>query len=107
MTEFDDTLRRLFAEARENPPADDFLQKAAVRISHARRRRAIARVAVTTAAVGLVVAATPYVTAGSLTVASHLGAWLPAFGNSLTSPAAWIGYLAVAGWSIRRVARLI
>lgn len=102
MTEFDDNLTRLFAEARETLPADDFLEKVAVRMGRARRLRAIKRTAVTTAAAGLAVALTPYVAAGSLTVASHLGVWLPALGNALTSPVAWLCYLAVAAWRVRR-----
>lgn len=102
MTEFDETLGRLFAEARQNPPADDFLEKVTVRMSHTRRRRAFVRTASATVAAAIAVAATPYVAAGSLAAASHLSVWLPAFGDALTSPIAWIGYLAVAGWSIRR-----
>lgn len=102
MTEFDDTLSRLFAEARQYPPAEDFLEKVAVRVSHTRRRRAFARGALATVAAAVAIAATPYVSLGSLAAARHLGMWLPAFGDALTSPIAWVGYLAVAAWSIRR-----
>jgi hypothetical protein len=91
MSEFDDTLTRLFAEARETPPSDDFLESVARRISHARRRRAIGRTAVAIAAVAVAIALTPYVAEGSLAVASHLG-------NVLSSPVAWICSLAVAAY---------
>lgn len=102
MTEFDDTLARLFAEARETHPEEDFLQHVAVRLARARRRRAIKRVVLAAIAAGLAVAVTPYVAAGSLDVARHLGAWLPAIGNALGSPVCLACSLAVAAWGIRR-----
>jgi hypothetical protein len=102
MTEFDDTLTRLFAEAREPLPEEDFLENVAVRLSQARRRRAIRQAALATAAAGLAVAVTPRVAAGSLAVASHLSTWLPAFGNVLASPLCWACSLAVAAWGLRR-----
>lgn len=98
MSEFDDTLTRLFAEARETPPPDDFLRSVARRISRARRRRAIRRTAIAVAAVGVASALTPYVAAGSLAIASHLG-------NALGSPVAWVCSLAVAAWGLRRIQR--
>ena len=98
MTEFDDTLTRLFAEARETLPAEDFLQRTAVRLSQARRRRSIKRVILSMAAAGLAVALTPQVVAGSLAVASHVVAWLPSFGNELTSPIGSLCALAVVAW---------
>lgn len=102
MTELDDTLTRLFAEARETLPEETFLQNVAVHMSHARRRRAMRQAGLAAAAVGLAVAVTPYVAEGSLSVASHLGAWLPAFGNVLVSPLCWACSLAVAAWGMRR-----
>jgi hypothetical protein len=97
MSEFDDTLTRLFAEARETLPPDDFLENVARRMSHARRRRAIGQTAVAIAAVAVAIALTPYVAEGSLAVASHLG-------NALGSPIVWIGALAVASYraSVKR-----
>jgi hypothetical protein len=41
MSEFDDNLRRLFADAEETLPATDFLERVAGRMRQARRRRAI------------------------------------------------------------------
>lgn len=102
MTEFDDTLARLFAEARETLPEEDFLRNMAVRLHRARRRRAIKQRVLATAAAGAAVAVTPYVAAGSLNVATHLAAWLPALGNALASPVCLACSLAVAAWAIRR-----
>lgn len=102
MTEFDDTLARLFAEARETLPEEDFLRNMAVRLHRARRRRAIAQGILATAAAGVAVAVTPYVAAGSLNVATHLAVWLPALGNALASPVCLACSLAVAAWAIRR-----
>lgn len=99
MTEFDDDLSRLFAEAREHPASEDFLEKMTVRISRARRRRAAGRTIAAAAAVGFAVASTPYIAAGSLTITAHL---LPALGNALSSPVAWLCSLAIAGWGMRR-----
>jgi hypothetical protein len=45
---------------------------------------------------------TPYIVEGSLTAASHLGGWLPALGNAMTSPIGWICSLGAAAWSMRR-----
>lgn len=98
MTEFDDTLTRLFAETRETPPAEDFLEDVLIRMRHARRRRAMKRAALTAAAAVLALALTPYIVAGSLV-------WLPALGNALTSPIAWVCALAVAALRIRRGSR--
>lgn len=95
MTEFDDTLGRLFAEARESLPADDFLEDARMRMRHARRRRAMKRAALMAVAAIVALASTPYIVAGSL-------AWLPALGNALTSPIAWVCALAIAAFRIRR-----
>ena len=102
MTELDDNLTRLFAEARETLPEETFLENVAVRMRHARRRRAMRRAALVAAAAGLAVAVTPIVAEGSLTVANHLGTWLPAFGNVLLSPLCWACSLAVAAWGMRR-----
>lgn len=102
MTEFDDTLARLFADARETLPEEDFLRNMAVRLHRARRRRAIKRGVLATAAAGIAVALTPYVAEGSLNVATHLGMWLPALGNALASPVCLACSLAVAAWGIRR-----
>jgi hypothetical protein len=102
MREFDDTLTQLFAEAREALPAEDFLQRVATGVSRARRRRAIGRAALALAAGGVAVAATPYVAAGSLAVASHLGEWLPTLAHALASPVVWLCAVAVAAWGLRR-----
>jgi len=102
MSEFDDTLTRLFAEARETLPDEDFLRNVAMRMRHAHRRRAVRQAAFATAAAGVAAALTPYVAEGSLAVASHLGAWLPAFEDALASPIAWACALAVAAWNMRR-----
>ena len=106
MSEFDDTLTQLFAEARRPLPAEDFLQSVATHVSRARRRRAIGRTALTLAAAGVAAAATPYVVAGSLAAASHLGEWLPALANTLASPIAWLCSVAVAAWGLRRARRI-
>jgi hypothetical protein len=106
MTQFDDTLTRLFAEARGTPPAEDFLRNVATRMSHARRRRSIRRLASALATAGFAVALTPWAAAGSLALANHLAACLPAIGNALTSPVAWLCSLPVAAWGLRRVRRL-
>jgi len=98
MTEFDDTLTRLFAEARETPPAEGFLADVLIRIQHARRRRAMKRAALMAVAVVLALALTPYIVAGSLV-------WLPGLGNALTSPVAWVCALAIAALRIRRHGR--
>lgn len=106
MSEFDDTLTQLFAEARESLPAEDFLQSVATRVSHARRRRAIRRIALAIAAAGVAVAATPYVAVGSLAIVSHLGEWLPALANGLPSSVVWLCSVAVALWGLRRARRM-
>lgn len=89
MSEFDDTLTRLFAEAREALPPDDFLENVARQMGHSRRRRALRRAAAAIAAAGVAVALTPFVVEGSLAVASHLG-------NALAAPIAWFCSLALA-----------
>jgi hypothetical protein len=102
MSEFDDQLTRLFAEARDTPPAEDFLRNLAARMQHERRRRTVRRTVAMAAAAGLAVASTPYIAQGSLTLASDLGSWLAVFGNALTSPAGWACALAAAAWGARR-----
>ncbi len=102
MTEPDDTLFRLFAEAQARLPADDFLQSVLRRMERERRRRSIRLAAMTAAAGGLAVALTPYVARGSVVVAAHLGTWLPAIGGALASPIGWACSLAIAAWSLRR-----
>jgi hypothetical protein len=106
MSEFDDTLTQLFAEARKSLPAEDFLQRVATDLSQARRRRAIGRTALTLAAGGVALAATPHVAAGSLAVVSHLGEWLPALAHGLTSPVVWMCSVAAAAWGLRRMRRM-
>ena len=102
MTEFDDTLTRLFAEGRETLPAEEFLENVANGMRRARRRRAIRRAAVVTVAVVLAAILTPYVAEGSLAIANHLTASLPTLGSTLASPAAWMCSLAVTAWLLRR-----
>lgn len=99
MTEFDDTLTRLFAEAQETLPAEDFLQSVAFGLRRARRRRVVRRSAFMAAAAVLALALTPCIVAGSLT-------WLPGLGNALASPIAWVCALAIAAFRIRRRGRL-
>lgn len=106
MSELDETLTRLFAEDRETLPDEDFLHEVGLRMSGARRRRALRRAGLAVATAGAAAALTPYVAAGSLSVASHLGTWLPAFGTALTSPAAWACSLAAAAWGLRRARRV-
>ena len=102
MTEFDDTLTRLFAEGRETLPAEDFLENVADRMRRARHQRTIRRAALMTAAMVVAVVLTPFVAEGSLAVASHLTASLPSLGSTLASPAAWICALAITAWAVRR-----
>lgn len=92
MTEPDDTLSRLFEQARQTPAVDDFQEGVATRIRKARRRRAIGQGALTAAAAGLAVVLTPYVVTASLACASNLGLWVCS--------------LAVAAWGLRRARRL-
>lgn len=106
MSEFDDTLTRLFAEARATLPAEEFLENVAVCMRRGRRRRALEWAAWTTAAAGLAIALTPLIVAGSLTAASHLGLWLLALGNALISPVGWACSLALAAWGVRRAVRM-
>jgi uncharacterized protein (DUF2062 family) len=106
MNELDDTLTRLFAEARETLPPEDFLESVALRMNHGRRERALKRAALMTVAAGLGIAVTPFIAEGSLTVASHLGVWLLALGNALTSPLGWACSLAVGAWGVRRARRM-
>jgi hypothetical protein len=102
MTEPDDTLIRLFADAQASLPAADFLQGVLCRMERERRRRGIKLVTMTAAAGGLAIALTPYVVRGSVAVAAYLGMWLPAIGGALASPIGWAGSLAIAAWSLRR-----
>lgn len=102
MTEFAEALSRLFAETRQAPPPDDFLAGVTRRLRGENRRRAIRRTVLIAAAAGLALVSTPYIAAGSLAIAGHLGGWLPAIGNALTSPVAWLGALAIA-WGVRRL----
>jgi hypothetical protein len=102
MTESDETLSRLFAEAQAHLPADDFLERVHYRMQQEKRRRGIKLIVMTAAAGGLAVAATPYVASGSIAVAAHLGIWLPAIVGVLASPIGWAGSLAVAAFSLNR-----
>lgn len=106
MTDFDDTLTRLFAETRQAPPADDFLASLISRMERERRRRAIGLAMSATVAAALAIVSTPYVAEGSLAAASHLGAWLPAIGNALASPIAWLFALVLVGNTLTRGRRL-
>jgi hypothetical protein len=96
MTEFDDTLGRLFAEARESLPAEDFLESVAIGMRRARRRRAMRRLVLMAAAAVLALALTPCIVAGSHAGAGRLSVWLPGIGNALSSPMSWFGALAIA-----------
>lgn len=98
MSEFDDTLTQLFAEARASHPAEDFLQSVAAGRDGARRRRAIGRAVIVLATTAVTVAATPYVVVGSLAVASHLGESLPALAGALASPVVWLCSAALTVW---------
>lgn len=98
MSEFDDTLGRLFAEARESLPAEDFLQSVAIGMRRAQRRRAMWRAAVMAAAMVLALLLTPWIVAVSL-------AWLPATGNALASPITWGFALAIAALRFRTGSR--
>lgn len=98
MSEFDETLTKLFAEARESLPAEDFLERVATDVTRVRRRDVIRRALLILPAAAVAVAATPYVAAGSLRVVSHLGPWLPALSGSLDSPVTWLCWLAVVAW---------
>lgn len=91
MSEPDDTLKRLFVEARQTLPADDFTASLAIRIGQARRRRTIAQLALRAGAVAIAIAATPYVVAASLAGASN--------------PGLWACSLALAAWALRRARR--
>jgi hypothetical protein len=92
MTDPDDTLSRLFAEARQTPSGDDFQEEVASRIHRARRRGTIGQVALAAAAAGLAIGLTPYAVAVSLTGAGNLGVWVCTLG--------------VAAWGLRRARRL-
>ena len=98
MSEFDDTLTQLFAEAREPLPAEEFLQSVATGLGQARRRRTIGRAVIALAAAVVAIAATPYVAMGSLAVASHLGKSLPVLAGALTSPVVWLCSAALTVW---------
>lgn len=106
MSEFDDTLTQLFAQAREPLPAEDFLQSVAARVSHARRRRTIGRSVLMLAAGGVAIVVTPYVAAGSLAAMGHVGEWLPALADALTSPFVWLCALAATASGLRRAKRM-
>lgn len=101
MSELDDTLTQLFAEARESLPAEEFLQSVASGLDEARRRRAIRRTILTLGAAALAAAATPYVVMGSLAVVSHCGKWLPAFAGALASPVVWLCAVAITACGYR------
>lgn len=105
MTESDDTLTRLFADTRENPPAGDFLHRMEMRLHQARRRRALANRGWMVAAAAFAAVLTPCIVQGSLIAASHLGGWLPGLGNALTSPIGWLCSLGAAAWGMRRARR--
>jgi hypothetical protein len=98
MSGFDDTLRQLFAEARESLPAEEFLQSVAAGLDQARRRRAVRRVVIVLAAAAVAAAATPYVATGSMAVASHLGKSLPVLAGALASPVVWLCSAALTVW---------
>jgi hypothetical protein len=102
LTEFDDTLTRLFAETRKSLPADDFLAGVIFRMERERRRRTIKRAAAATAAAALAMVLTPYIIEGSLAVASRLVTGLPMVENALGSPTVWLGSLAIGAWGLRR-----
>lgn len=91
MSELDDSLNRLFAEARQTLPADDFAQRLAISMSQARRRRTIAQLFLRAGAVGIAIAATPYAVTASLAAASN--------------PGLWVCSLALAAWGLRRATR--
>jgi hypothetical protein len=102
MTGFDDTLTRLFAEAREPLPTEEFLETVAIRVHHARRRRTLKQAVSTGVAAVLALLLTPRIVTASLAGATHLGVWLPALGNALTSPLGWAFSLALAARAMRR-----
>ncbi len=106
MSELDDTLSRLFASARETLPAEEFLQGLATGVGHARRKRAIGRTALVLAAVAVAGALTPYIAAGSLTVASHVAECLPALVVAPSSPVVWLCTAALTAWGLRRARRM-
>lgn len=91
MSEPDDILNRLFAEARQTLPAEDFAQRLAIRMSQARRRRTLAQLSLRAGAVGIAIAVTPYVVTVSLAAASNLGLWICS--------------LVMAAWGLRRAIR--
>ena len=105
MTDFDDTLTRLFAEGRVTLPAEEFLENVASRMHRARRQRTIRRTALVVAAAMLVVVLTPFVAKGSLAVANLLTASLLSLGSALASPLAWICSLTITTWAVRRTRR--
>ena len=102
MSEPDDLLMRLFAEARAPERDEEFVASVAIRIGRARRRGTIARIGAFAALLALAVAATPYVAEGSLALAGRLVSATPALGSALTSPAGWAGSAALALWCFRR-----
>jgi len=91
------------AAARPPLPELDFLVAVESRIRRERRVRAVALGAFYVALVVIAVLLTPYVAAGSLTIAAAISGWAPQVGPMLLTPAGF-GFSLLAGvWLLRRV----
>ena len=100
----DQDLLRHFDAAAETPLPDvDFLIAVEARIHREKRIRTAAMTALYVALIVVAVLLTPYVVAGSLTVAATISGWLPLLGPGLLSPIGLCVSLVGAGWVLRRV----
>lgn len=102
MSELDDTLTRLFAQAQASLPADPFLETVILRMQRQRRWRTVQLATGMATGAMLAVALTPYAVSGSIALAALSARWLPAIGNAFASPLGWACALAVTAWGLRR-----
>lgn len=102
-SESDVNLARLFAETRHAPSAEEFVATVAQRIARERRRWAVRKLFIAVVLAGAALAATPYVTEGSLAIGDRLAGGLPAVSAAAaSSPIAWACAVAIAVWALRR-----
>jgi len=103
MPESDAHLTRLFAETRHVLSAEEFVANVTQRIARERRRGTVRKVLIAGVLAGVAVAATPYVTEGSLAIGDRLAGGVPAVAAAATSsPIGWVCAIAIAVWALRR-----
>ncbi len=103
---WDEDLTRLFDEARQPLPAEEFAERVAFRVRRVQRWRTRRRLVSWLLAAACAFAVSPYVLQGSFALAACMDRWLPSLGGALLSPAGWVFPILFALWLLRRVGML-